>query len=108
MEPHSGDIGSLILDSEGASSLKQREYHPGNIKRLSLETEGASSWRQRAPHPGHIGSHILLLNYLLALGRAYIRVLGIFTFKTIFTTDNGESLQYEARDDIDKKNKFHS
>jgi hypothetical protein len=38
MEPHPGDIGSLILDTEGASSWKQMEPHPGDIGSFILET----------------------------------------------------------------------
>jgi hypothetical protein len=40
MKPYPGDIGSLI-------------------ESLILETEGASSWRQREPHPGYRRSLIL-------------------------------------------------
>jgi len=37
----------------------QREPHPGDIVSLFLETEGASSWRLREPHLGYRWSLIL-------------------------------------------------
>jgi hypothetical protein len=46
---------------------------------------------------------LLLLNYLLALGRAYIRVLGILISRRFLQQILEKTLQYEARDDIDKK-----
>jgi hypothetical protein len=38
MEPHPEEIGSLILDTEGASSWRHREPHLGDIGGLILET----------------------------------------------------------------------
>jgi len=50
MEPHPGDIGSIILET-----LEDLAYRGS----LILETEGASSWTHREPHPGDIGILIL-------------------------------------------------
>jgi len=36
--------------------LRQREHHPGDRGSLVLDSEGASSWRRRVPNPGDIGS----------------------------------------------------
>jgi hypothetical protein len=38
MEPHPGDIGSLTLETKGASSRIQREPHPDYRGSLILET----------------------------------------------------------------------
>jgi hypothetical protein len=50
-----------------------------------------------------LARYLLFLNYLLALGRAYIRVLGDLIFRRFLQQILEKTLQYEARDDIDKK-----